>query len=78
MENIKKTITVNLGHIGHKADKLQALFTGYTAEPNEYGRFLKFENFTMIGNKGTLAYTNVVDTEEELLEMIHTRLLFNL
>ena len=67
--------TYEIGYIGHKADQLQALFPGYTTEPNEYGKFLRFENIDYIGNKGVICYTNCFESEEHLNERLLTKLL---
>lgn len=74
----KNTLKVSLGYVGHKAEKFQKLFKDFTPEPNDYGYFLRFEDFNMLGNKGTLVYTNVVDTDEEVHEMIYDKLVSTL
>ena len=77
MEN--QEIIIDLGFIGNKADKFQKLFEGYSPEPNEHGKFLKFENYSsLVVNKGVTAHTNCFDgSEENFMEMLHTKLMFN-
>jgi hypothetical protein len=75
MQNVK---TFDLGFIGHKAEKLQTLFEGYTTEPNEYGHFLRFENTSSIGNKGVVCVATVFEDEEHFNEVLQTKLLFNI
>jgi hypothetical protein len=75
---VQKDIYFNLGYIGHKAEKLQALFEGYSSTPNEHGKFLAFENTTYIGNKGVTVMTNCFESEEHFNEMLQTKLLFAL
>ncbi len=72
----RKLITVDLGFIGNKADKLQQLFDGYTPEANEYGYYLRFENYSYIGNEGVTAITNCFEDEKHFQEQLHTKLLF--
>jgi hypothetical protein len=71
-------IIIDLGFIGHKAEKFQALFTGYTAEPNENGYFLKFENVTDVCNEGVHVWTNCFEDEDHFNEVLMTKLKFNL
>jgi len=69
----------SLGYIGHKADKLQKLFSGYTFEENEYGYFLRFENFSeLVVNQGVMVHTNCFTSEKHFYERLNTALLFEL
>ena len=78
IQDIKNQTALDLGFIGHKAEKLQELFQGYTEQPNEYGNYLRFENYSMLScNQGVLVYTNIW-TEDELKEEIFSKLLFKL
>jgi hypothetical protein len=76
VEEAPKAIYFLLGYIGHKAEKLQTLFDGYSNTPNKYGRYLAFENTTYIGNKGVMVSTNCFENEEHFNEMLQTKLLF--
>jgi len=72
------TIEINLGFIGHKAEKFQNLFSTYTTEPNEYGYFLRFENYSDLEpNKGVYVLTNCWESEEDFKEVLMNRLLFD-
>ena len=72
-------ISIDLKFIGHKAEKLQNLFKEYSFEPNEYGAFLRFENYSMyVVNKGVTCYTNCFENDEHFYEVLHTKLLMNL
>jgi hypothetical protein len=72
-------LIIDLGFIGHKAGKFQSLFDGYSPEPNEYGKFLKFENYSeLVVNKGVQVWTNCFESEEHFNETLMTKLLFNL
>lgn len=67
---------INLGFIGHKAESLQNLFGNYSKEPNRYGRFLKFENYSeLVCNQGVMCYTNCFENEEHFKEMLNAKLL---
>jgi len=78
--NNEKEITIDLGHIGHKADKLKAMFEGYSEEPNKAGYFLRFENYTHIAvNEGVMVYTNCFGADEkDFMEILNGKLLMNL
>lgn len=81
MENLiaKPELIIELGFFGHKAEKLQSLFPGYTQEPNENGYFLKFENYTLCGsNEGVTLWSNCFESEEHFKEVLLGKLLFNL
>jgi hypothetical protein len=72
-------ITVFLGYIGHKAEKIQELFPEYSPTPNEYGYFLSCENITELNvNEGVIITTNCYSTAEEVEAMLYSRLLFKL
>ena len=87
------TIEINLGFIGHKAEKFQNLFSAYTTEPNEYGYFLKFENYSHLepntdenklyknqisfAKKGVNVLTNCWDSEEDFKKDLMNKLLFD-
>ncbi len=70
-------IIIDLGFIGHKADKLQKLFKGYSTDPNENGKFLKFENYTeVVVNEGVTVHTNCFDCDKNhFLELLHGKVL---
>lgn len=70
-----KEVFFLVGYIGHKAEKLQALFPGYSFEPNENGYFLRFEDTTAVGNEGVIAYTNCF-SKKHLKKMLFSKLLF--
>lgn len=73
---IKETIQIDLGFIGNKAEKFQNLFNTYTTEPNEYGYFLRFENYTDLEpNKGVYVLTNCFETEKDFIENLTSKLL---
>ena len=76
---MKKELIIDLGFIGHKANKLQELFGGEVLrETNEYGYFLRFNNITHIGNEGVNLWTNHFESEEQFYEALNNKLLFNL
>ena len=69
----------DLGFIGHKAFNLQTLFNEYTAEPNEYGYFLKFENYSELEmNKGVIVQTNCFEDEDHFKTILMHKLLAKL
>lgn len=73
-----KTVWIDLGYIGHKADKLKALFEGYSETPNEYGMYLKFTNHThLVVNQGVTVETNCF-SKKQFLDTLHSKLLHNL
>lgn len=77
--NKRSQLTVDLHFIGHKAEKLQAMYKGYSPFPNEYGSFLRFENYTFVaGNNGTILYTNCFDSEAEFMENLTSKMLLDL
>lgn len=74
---MKKELSIFIGYIGHKADKLQEMFGGDTLrKENEYGYFLRFENITDTGNEGVSLWTNHYENEEHFWEQLNTKLLF--
>jgi hypothetical protein len=79
LPSIENTICIDLGFIGHKANELQSLFDGYSQEPNEYGYFLKFENYSeFVVNQGVTVWTNCFESLESFQERLMTKLLFKL
>ena len=73
------TIEIDLGFIGNKAEKLQSFFNGYSTEPNEKGYFLSFNNYSYLAvNKGVYVLTNCYESEEQFLQVLQTKLLFNI
>jgi quinol monooxygenase YgiN len=74
----KQTIKIDLGFIGNKAEKFQDLYNTYTTEPNKYGYFLRFENYTDLEpNKGVYVMTNCWESEEDFKEDLTSKLLLN-
>jgi hypothetical protein len=69
------TIQIDLGFIGHNAEKLQELFKGYSPTPNKYGKFLRFENYTYVLNEGVFAETNSFEDEKHFNDMLMIKLL---
>jgi hypothetical protein len=70
--------TFDLGFIGHNAEKIKALFSGYSEMPNQYGKFLKFENYTEYAvNEGVTAYTNCFEDEKHFNDTLTLKLLVN-
>ena len=78
MTKTHTTLTIELGYIGNKAEKLQAMFAGYETQPNVHGYFLRFENINYIGNKGVILYTNCFECEEHFNEQLQNKLLLDL
>ena len=75
-ENETKTISIDLGFIGHNADKLQELFKDYSPTPNKYGKFLKFENYTAyVVNEGVYATTNCFEDEQHFNDRFMMKLM---
>lgn len=75
---LPEAIWFSLGFIGHAAAELQELFGEFSPEPNDYGYFLKFENYTeLVVNNGVFVQTNCFSTEEEFIERLLHKLLFN-
>ena len=79
-EKMKNEIqTFNLGFIGHKAEKLQSLFSEYSAKENENGYFLEFVNYSeLVINQGVYAITNCFQNEEHFNERLQIKLLSNI
>lgn len=74
-----KELNIDLFFIGHKAEKLQNLFEGYSKEPNEFGRFLKFENYSMLNvNQGVIVHTNCFKSEKQFKKLLFSKLINNL
>lgn len=74
---IPATIYIDLGFIGHGAEKLATLFEGYSESPNQYGRFLKFENYSyLVCNQGVTVSTNCFENEAQFLEYMNLKLMF--
>lgn len=72
-----EVIIIDLGFIGHQAESLQTLFAEYSATPNEYGYFLRFENYSeLVVNQGVLVDTNCFEDEEHFRGILLSRLLF--
>jgi hypothetical protein len=68
-------LRINLGFIGHKAEKLQSLFSEYSSFANDYGYFLRFENYTELKvNEGVTVYTNAFESEEHFMEVLKSKL----
>jgi hypothetical protein len=72
-------IIFSLGFIGHKAAKLQELFSEYSLEPNEYGKFLRFEDYSyLVYNQGVTVWTNCFENENEFNERLLLKLISKL
>lgn len=76
----RETLYFSLGFIGHdKKEKLEALFSEYSTEPNEYGYYLKFQTYSeYVVNKGIMVETNCWDSEEDFKERLYHNMLCNL
>jgi hypothetical protein len=71
-----KIIYFDLGYIGNIADKLQDLFKEYSKEPNEYGFFLKFENFSeLVVNVGVIVATNCFSCKKDFMKRLNDKLM---
>jgi hypothetical protein len=78
MEN-KTELSLLIGYIGHKADKLQEMFGGECLrKENEFGYFLRFTDVTETGNEGVRLWTNHFESEEHFYEVLNTKLLLSL
>jgi hypothetical protein len=74
---MKKELYIYLGFVGHKANEFQKLFSEFTIEPNQYGYFAKFENYSELEcNKGVYVHTNCFESEEVFYEIFNARLLW--
>jgi|688.fasta_scaffold02507_9 hypothetical protein len=74
---MKKELYINLGYIGQHAEIFQELFKGYSKEPNQYGYFLLFENFTHLAcNEGVMCITNCFENEEHFREILNGKLIW--
>lgn len=74
---MQNELSINLGFIGHKAENLQALFGEYLREPNEYGYYLRFENYSHLAcNEGVFCQTNCFSNEQSFFEKLNEKLLF--
>lgn len=70
------TIQIDLGFMGHNAEKLQELFKDYSPTPNKYGKFLRFENYTAYAlNEGVFAETNCFEDEKHFNDRLMMKLL---
>lgn len=79
MENSAKTIWINLGYIGKKAEVLRKLYEGYEETPNEHGFYLKFEDFSdLVVNEGVTVETNCFKSKKAFKKDLYNRLLMNL
>lgn len=75
MNNPENILHFDLGFVGHNAEKFQNLF-GYMPEPNEYGYFLRFENYSLLEcNQGVYCVTNCFESEEEFNQVLNHKLL---
>jgi hypothetical protein len=74
----KEILNIDLGFIGKKALKIQALFSGYTEEPNKDGYFLSCQDYNLQGNEGVMVCTNCFDDESHFMDTLQIHLLFNL
>jgi hypothetical protein len=73
---MKKEMSINLGFIGHRAESLQSLFGEYLKEPNQYGYFLRFENYSeLVCNEGVYCQTNCFESEQQFNEKLNQKLL---
>lgn len=74
-----KTLYINLGYIGNTAEKLQALYPGYSTEPNEYGMYLKFSNYSdLVVNCGVMVETNCWKSKKQFKKSLFDKLLYSL
>jgi hypothetical protein len=71
---MKRVRFYNLGYIGHNAEAFQELFSEYSKLPNEYGRFLEFENVTNGINEGLAVVTNCFESESHFNEVLMSKL----
>ena len=77
MENQSKVLEINLGFVGHNAERFQNLFGSYMAEPNENGYFLRFENYSQLEcNQGVYCVTNCFESEEEFNMVLNHKLMY--
>lgn len=76
MEQQTMEMYFSLGYIGHCAEAFKALFSEYSEEPNQYGKFLKFENYSdLVVNQGVMCHTNCFENEEHFREIFNQKLL---
>jgi hypothetical protein len=74
-----ETIHIDLGFIGHSAEKLQAMFQTYSKEPNENGYYLMFENYSAaVVNQGVMVETNCFKNKKQFKKALLSKLLFSL
>ena len=74
---MQKELYINLGFIGHRAENLQALFGEYLSEPNQYGYFLRFENYSeLVCNEGVMCHTNCFANKQSFYQKFNEKLLF--
>lgn len=77
--NLPDTIWIDLGYIGHKADKIKTIFPEYSDSPNEYGYYLRITNHShLASNHGVTVETNCFSSEAEFKDRLLSLLLFNL
>lgn len=77
MNNPENILHFDLGFIGHEAEKLQKLFHTYDEEPNNFGYFLKFENYSeLANNQGVICHSNCFESEEHFNERLQLKLLY--
>ena len=74
---MKKELYIELGYIGHHAEIFQQLFREYSKEPNQFGNFLKFENYEeLVVNQGVMCHTNCFENEEHFREILNGKLIW--
>jgi hypothetical protein len=72
-------LTIDLGFIGHKANKIQNIFSAYSPEPNECGHFLRAEDYSVsVTDKGVIVYTNCFISEEDFKDFLCQLLLISI
>lgn len=72
-------LLIDLGHIGHKSEKLKKLFPTYSEIPNESGYFLEFKDYKQLEvNEGVLVVTNAFESEQQFKDRLSDLLLYNL
>lgn len=73
---MKNELCINLGFIGHRAECLQSLFGEYLREPNQYGYFIRFENYSELAcNEGVFCITNCFESHMHFHEKLNAKLL---
>ena len=75
---MNKELYINLGFVGHNAEIFQKLFKEYSPEPNQYGRFLRFENYSELANNlGVMCHTNCFENKDHFNDILHGKLIWN-